>query len=150
MKLLFSVIMLAASAYAQSTIIDILSTINAAKAQQSVVLTIAATQGDGTKCTITKFAGIKPYIGLACFPGDGASQLSQANLTLGPALQTMFWGYGDVGCLLAINPTAAPVTVGSLGSVAAVSLAWSCSTNISTAGVPTGQTAIVAGSVAWP
>jgi hypothetical protein len=143
-------IMLAASSYAQSGITDILSMIDATKAAQSIALTITASQGDNTKCTITKFAGSKPYVGLKCIPGDGISQLSQANMTLGTTVQTLFWGYGDVACLLALNPTAAAVTIGSLGSVSAVSLAWSCSTNIDTAGVPTGQTAIVAGSVAWP
>jgi hypothetical protein len=150
MKPLFLAILLAASSYAQSSITDILSMFDATKATQNIALTITASQGDGTKCTITKFAGAKPYMGLKCVPGDGISQLSQENLTLGTTLQTIVWGYGDVLCLLAVNPTAAAITVGSLGSVPAVSLAWSCSTNIDTAGVPTGQTAIVAGTVAWP
>jgi len=150
MKVLLLIFILTVSSYAQASITDILSVIDATRATQNVVLTVTASQGDGTVCTITKYAGATPHIGLRCIPGDGKSQLSQANLSLGTTLQTMFWGYGDVACLLVVNPTAAAITVGSLGSVPATSLAWSCSTNVDVAGVPASQTAIVSGSVAWP
>jgi hypothetical protein len=149
-KLLIMIVFSAASSYAQASITDVLSMIDALRANQSTALTITASQGDGTTCIITKFAGTSPHISLKCIPGDGKSQLSQANLSLGTAVQTMFWGYGDVACLLAINPTAAAVVVGTLGSVPASAIAWSCSTNVDVAGVPVSQTAIISGSVVWP
>ena len=152
MKTILYALLICASplALGAQSIADVLSLIDSAKTTQTLVLTVTASQGDGTVCTLTKFAGAKPYVGLKCVPGDKVSQITQSNLVLETTVQTLPWGYGDVLCLLAANPTAAAVTLGSLGSIPAASLAWQCSTNIETGGIVTGQTVPVAGTVSWP
>jgi hypothetical protein len=133
------------------TMTDVQSMLNAVKSTTTVLATITAQFGDGTVCTITKFAGSVPHVGLKCVPGDAKSLLTQANLTLGSTLQTLPFGYGDVLCLVAVNPTGTAITLGSMGTVPAVGMAWQCSSNIesATTGV-TGQTSLVSGTATWP
>lgn len=150
MKKSLLAILIASASYAQTTVSDVLYLVDSARTPQSQAVTITASQGDGTKATITKFGGSKISFGLKITAGDGVTQVTQQNIAGSAAPQSMVWGYGDVLCLLAWNPTTAAVTMGSIGSVGANSLAWACSTNVSTAGVVSGQTAPVTGSVAWP
>lgn len=142
--------MLATGCYAQASITDVLSMLDAMRAAQSPGATITAAQGDGTVITLTKQSGPTPHLQIRVTPGDGKSQMNQINWVVGTTLQTMTVGYGDALCLLAINPTAAAAVVGSLGNIPANTLAYFCTTNIDSSGVPTGQTAVVSGSIAWP
>jgi hypothetical protein len=149
-SLLFALALGCASIAKPQSIVDVQAMLDAAKSAQSVLVTITASQGDLTSCKIVKYSGPAPHIGLSCTPGDGKSVLSQANLTLGTTLQTLPFGYGDVLCLVVANPTAAAVTVGSIGSVPASGLAWQCATNISAGGIVTGQGPLVSGTASWP
>ncbi len=118
----------------------------------TVAVTITATQGDGTVCTLSKSAGNAIGLTLRCVTAQAAGPGFTYTSTLrgsGAAIALPF-GLGDVLCLVGINPTGAPVTLGSLGPIPATGAAWSCTSNIRTAGTVTGQTAPTAGSVSWP
>lgn len=114
------------------------------------VATIQATLGDGTLCTISQGSGSIIIAEFGCVSGDGQTQLSPVLLIAGGKVQGIFQGFDDVLCLLGTNPTMGAVAIGSLGSVPAMTLAWSCSTNIRMLGAVSGQTTPVAGSAAWP
>jgi hypothetical protein len=133
------------------TVADSLNTDALALTDNTVALTVTASSGDGSSCTLTKLKGGAIAVSLACQTADGKIAVKSGTLrATGPAVLTMPFGFADVLCFLAINPTAAPVTVGSLGSIPASGVGWSCSTNIRTSGSVTGQTVPVNGSVVWP
>jgi hypothetical protein len=114
------------------------------------VLTVTATQGDGTSCTIGKIAGATINAYLNCVNATFGAKATF--LTAGGATATnMVWGYGDVLCVLVLNPTATAIAAaGSMPAVPAVSIGWQCSTNIRTNGAVTGQALPITGSVSWP
>ena len=116
----------------------------------TTVLTVKATQGDGTICQAAKEPGSTVFLVLTCTSGGttvkGAVLQSTDTIVSGTT-----FGYGDVLCLLRVNPTAtAQPAIGAFPALPAVSVAWQCSTNIRTAGAVSGQTALVSGSVSWP
>lgn len=126
---------------------DVAARIIEARTPIAIVATVTATSGDGTVCRIVKIAGQKINARLFCTSRDGRSITGSAPLTsTSDATQVNVFGAGDVLCLIAVNPTANAAPMGSLGSVPANGLAWSCTTNTS-AGQ---QTPPVNGSVAWP
>ena len=112
--------------------------------------TITASLGDGTSCTISKGNTAAILASFGCVSGDALTFISPAVVIGGGASRSIYAGLGDVICLLGTNPTSAALTMGSLGIIPAGGLAWSCSTNIRTLDVVTGQTVPVAGSVTWP
>lgn len=149
MKLLFAYLLSLSVLLCQdvTSILNNVQTILAPPAQ--TVLTITASQGDGTICTIKKVSGSSVNAILAC----SNSQITYNQLTLraaGTNANSTIWGLGDVLCILGINPTNTAITMGSLGSISINSVGWSCSTNIRTSSIVTGQTSIVSGSVSWP
>jgi hypothetical protein len=114
------------------------------------VLTITASQGDGTSCTASKSAGSSIYLSLAC-ASPGGSIKSAVLKASGSATSSFVWGLGDVACLFLLNPSATPIAAsGSWTAITAVGVGWQCSTNIRTAGAVSGQTALVTGAVSWP
>jgi len=130
---------------------DALNIDNLALTDNTVALTVTASQGDGSSCTLSKLKGGSIAVSLACQSADGKISVKSGALrAAGSAVQTTPFGFGDVLCLLGINPTGSPVTMGSLGSIPASGVAWSCSTNIRANGAVTGQTVPVNGSVVWP
>jgi hypothetical protein len=131
---------------------DVLSLANVVTGSQVLAFSLTASQGDGTACAVAKITGAALTAILRCTPGDGRASMSAEVLKAGTAtaVQSFTLAYGDTFCLLVMNPTAAAVTMGSLGSIPAVGLGWSCTTNIRTAGLITGNTAPVTGSIAWP
>ena len=151
MKLLAAFFLCVAAAAAQ-TVSDVQNEASLARTNNTVALTVTATQGDGSACKVVKQAGASIVATLSCTSGDGKTVINSGTLRAGASStpQVSMLMLGDVLCLLAINPTPAAVTLGSLGTVPINGLAWSCSTNIETAGVVTGQTAPVNGSVVWP
>jgi len=132
--------------YAQS-VTDMSNSVALASTDSIVAVTITASQGDGGSCTITKLKSGTIAWTYSCADATAKttarSAVIRSNAT---APVVMPLGQGDVLCLIAMNPTAAPVTLGSLGSVPAKGIGWSCTTNI-TGG---GQTAPSNGSITWP
>lgn len=123
--------------------------VNHALATTAAPITITASQGDGTSLIFTKRASITINFGYQVKNAAG-QVLDGGSVDVAPTGQSMVITYGDVTCLVYVNPGTAAVTVGSLGSVPASSLAYACSTNIRSSGAVTGQTAIVSGTIAWP
>lgn len=129
-------------------IADVANILTAARQGQSVALTITASQGDGTTCTIKKLSGGKINAVLSCTSGDATVTASAGIVRVGGATVQFFpFGFGDVICYIVLNPTTAAVTLGSYGPIPSNGLGWTCTTNIQPAGT---QTPIVAGSVSWP
>ena len=126
---------------------DVAASITYARTSSTIVATITATLGDGTICQIIKLNLPKINARLQCTSADGKSVYGSAPLTsTSTATWVLPFGYGDVTCLLGVNPTASPVTMGGLGSIPSNGIGWSCTTNIS----GSGQTPLVNGSVTWP
>jgi hypothetical protein len=147
MKSFLSLMLLAGVALAQD-VTDLANAKNAAARGSTNVLSITASQGDGTVCMVNKIAGSSVNAQLACTSADGKIRTSKS-LTASSSsnlVQTTILSQGDVLCLIAVNPTGNAVSMGSLGSVPSVGLAWSCTTNMAAGG----QTPIVSGSVTWP
>jgi hypothetical protein len=120
---------------------------NAAITNSTLALTVTAAQGDGTICTLTKMSGGSINAGLKCVSADGKSSLASTILqSKGSKFFALEWGMGDIMCLIGVNPTSSAAVMGSLASVPANTVTWSCTTNI-TGG---GNTAPTAGSVSWP
>ena len=136
MKRIFCLVLIAASLQAQD-VTTLLDVFNMVQHPPTNVLTITASQGDGTVCTAAKEASSTIYLALSCVSGKTAVKGTVLKST-DTAVSFMPFGYGDVNCLFTVNPVA-PATV-----------TWSCSTNIRTSGTVSGQTAIVQGSVSWP
>lgn len=116
----------------------------------SAIVTVTASQGDGSSIVLAKSPGGSiDFTATLTNAQAGTSRVQpiRGNTT---APVNYLLVAGDALCLLVANGTTAAVSMGSLGSVPANSLAWSCSTNIRTNGQVTGQTAIVNGSVSWP
>jgi uncharacterized Zn-binding protein involved in type VI secretion len=149
-RLLCSFIAFCLHCHAQ-TVADVQNEIASSKTNNTVALTVTASQGDGTVCTLKKQSGSSIVASLSCVSGDGKTVLNSGTLrSTGATTQFLPFGFGDVLCLLGINSTATAATMGSLGTIPVNGLGWSCSTNIASGGVITGQTAPVNGSVVWP
>ena len=147
-RFLTLVLLAAAALPAQSfTVIDVMNSIQLATGTVTNSLTITATSGDGTVCKLNKIAGASIGFNTSCVSVDGKTSDNSRVLRSagGTALLFMPFGFGDVLCLLQINPTA-----GVLSNIPANGVGYSCSTNIRTAGTITGQSAIVTGQVVWP
>ena len=116
----------------------------------AVVLTVTAVSGDGTVCTLAKLAGPVINAYLNCTGANGSVKgisLTASGTTAVPTVLQQ----GDVLCLFLANPGPAVIPAqGSMLAIPAVSIGWQCSTNIRTAGVVTGNTPLVNGSVTWP
>jgi hypothetical protein len=150
MKKLLPFLLLSGACFAQD-ITTLGNVINQIFHPPAVVLTVTASQGDGTVCTLAKIGGSVINAYLNCTTATTASLKASTLQASGTVMQSTVWGLGDVLCILAANPSATAIAAqGSLGAIPAVSVGWSCSTNIRTAGAITGQTAIVNGSVSWP
>ncbi len=136
--------------YGQTTA-DVIDIEFRAAAVSSIAISITAVQGDGVSCFLTKAAGGKITLSTSCSSADGKTTYNAGVIrSNGTTTSIVALGFGDVLCLLGVNPTASASAMGSLGNVPANGVAWSCSTNIRTAGTITGQSAPVAGSVVWP
>lgn len=137
---------------AQTTVIDVNNTMQQVFAASTLAATIAASSGDGSICTFTKYSGSNVNLRIQCTSGDGKTTLSGTTLRSSStaATWTVPSGGGDVYCLFLVNPTAAAVTMGTVGPAPAAGVAWACTTNVRTAGVITGNGPIVNGSVSWP
>lgn len=150
MKLLIAIFLCLPALFAQG-VNDVQNAKQAAFSTSTIALTVTASQGDGTVCTLNKVANGQIYAILACSSSDGKTALTSTNLRSNSTSTYGFtWGLGDVLCLIGVNPTATASTMGSLGPVPANGIAWSCSTNIRVGGAVTGQTAPTSGSVTWP
>lgn len=130
---------------------SILGSQQLALTNSTVALTVTASQGDGTVCTLTKLATSTITAVMKCTSGDGKTTIGQQPLKATGTVTSMLFGMGDVLCILVINPTSTATPVmGSMPAIPATSIGWSCSTNIRTNGSITGQTALTNGSVSWP
>jgi hypothetical protein len=128
-------------------LLTLLANVAPAKPAPKVVLTIVANQGDGTICTATKIFGSTINLSLTCTnPAGSASASLKAT---GSSVTSMQWGFGDVSCLLLVNPTAQPITQGSFAAIPPAAVGWQCSTNIRAGGVVSGQAPIVIGTGYW-
>lgn len=129
------------------TTTDVMVAVRNTVTQSSAALSINASQGDGGTCTITKLTGGQINFSYSCSSIDNKTTLRsgviQSNGTVASSSVIVF---GDILCMLVINPTAVAVTMGSIGPAASKGIAWSCSTNITSGG----NTAIVNGGIVWP
>lgn len=149
-KLAAGLVVLAGGLWAQ----DVTAVLNGeqlALTQTSVILTVTATGGDGSVCTLVKIPSNTISATLKCQTADGKTTTGQQPLRSTSASPVfMPWGFGDIFCMIVVNPTAAAVTEGSLGSIPANSVGWSCTSFTRLNGTISGNTAPSNGSVSWP
>lgn len=149
MKLLTLLAALAGLAAAQDANV-IQTAIQRALTPNTAVLTVTASQGDGSSIVLTKSPGNNIDFTARLTNAGTSTATMQPIRGTSTAPISYLLDAGDALCLLVVNGTSAAVAMGSVGNVAANSLAWSCSTNIRNTGQVTGQTALVSGSVSWP
>jgi hypothetical protein len=147
MKLLILLLLSLGCLSAQS-VTDVMNAVKLASASSSTLLTLTASQGDGGTLKITKNNGAAISATVSWSSADGKIAEQSAVLKAsGTATLAKFLSFGDVACLLGVNPTVAAVTIGSVGSVPTNGIGWSCSTNITSTGM---QTTPVSGTAVWP
>lgn len=153
MRLLLFLIPLALSAQSASSVMDFITIITK---PPTTVLTVTASQGDGTICTAGKVASSAIYLSVTC---SNLAYTSNSTLLKASGLNqtSLLINLGDVFCTFLVNPTAtALVAQGSWTAIPANAVGWQCSTYIRSTGTNgllgpiTGETAVVAGSVSWP
>ena len=128
------------------TTTDVMVAVKNAVTPSSVALTISASQGDGGTCVITKLNGGQITFSYTCNSSDGKTTMRSGVIqSSGTVVSSNVIAFGDILCVLVLNPTASVVTLGSVGPAASKGIAWSCSTNIGIGG----QTPIVNGGVSW-
>jgi hypothetical protein len=123
-------------AAAGQSILDVSSIVQLALKTPVVVQTVVGI--DTTTCTLTKEPGATIWLVWGC---TGASPAKTAQILPGTVATGAMYLNGQAACLIGLNPTNAPVTMGSLGSVPANGAAWQCST---------GGLAILSGTATWP
>jgi hypothetical protein len=99
---------------------------------------------DGSVCGLYKDSGNSVYASYSCATYDhmqNAYGVIWAAQTHNSPGNTVF-GIGPLICLVGINTTQVPQTMGSLGTVPAQGIAWSCT--------PGDGKTIVAGTAVWP
>ena len=121
------------------SVITVQSVANAAAAVTTLEATLNGV--DGSVCKLAKIASTTVYLYISCTN----AKVTQTTVLQVPSATTTFaypLGFGAVLCLLGVNPTAAAVPMGSIGSAPASGIAWSCT-------VGDGQT-LSSGSATWP
>ena len=147
-KILLLSAMFTVAALSAQDVTDVASILLLARTTTTTVLTITASQGDGSTCTMSKVTGNSINVMLACNTSDSKTQVTSVQVrSSSTTAQWMPFGFGSVLCILGLNPTTGPVSAGTFVSIPANSLAWRCTTNISATGM---QTTPVSGSVSWP
>ncbi len=147
MKLLLSLVLLAAAALQAQTVTEAMAADKLALTNSTNVTTITASQGDGGSCSITKISGGQIIFTWSCASADGKQTLRPGPIqSLSTTASSVGMLFGDILCLIGINPTSTAVSMGSIGSVPAKGIGWTCTTSITGGGstVPTG------GTVIWP
>ena len=127
----------------------------AANAQSGYILTtsgtLIATGGDGTSCTAVKVPGTLPAVTASCSTGGGGITWGPAQIAVAAGKSgASAFSVGDITCMLGMNATAAPVTLGSLGSVGVNTAILACSVNIRTNGAVTSNQAVPNQTITWP
>jgi hypothetical protein len=144
-QLCIAALMMAGSASAQG-IQDVMNALMLARTTSTTVLTVTATQGDGSTLKLVKSSG-----GSISLTGTWTSADGKNSLPVGPMHATggtmpVTVSVGDITCMIAGNPTAATVSIGVVIGVPPNGVGWVCATNI-TGG---SQTAPVSGTAVWP
>jgi hypothetical protein len=129
------------SILAAQTVLDVTSILQLAGKTPTLLQTITGT--DGNVCTLTKEPGPNIWMLWGCNGSTSGVQTRTAQITSTgtTAASSIFFNQGIAACLIGLNPTAAAVTMGSLGSVPAKGAAWSCTPDMAT---------ILTGTVTWP
>ena len=139
MKLLIG-LLFASSIFAQ-TVVDVAGI--ATLAQQTATIAQTITGTDGTVRNIVKQPSTTIYATFNCTNTDGKSTLKTVQIqTTDTFSYSVILGQSTVLRLIGVNPTAAIVSFGSVGSAPVKGIVWSCSTG-------DGIT-IKTGSVVWP
>jgi hypothetical protein len=104
---------------------------------------VTLTSVDGTVCQLVKLASPTIYASYQCQSADKKTSVNWAPVkSASAAASFLTFGLGpNTLCVVALNPTASAVTMGSLGSVPASGISWSCAKD---------QSTIVAGTAVWP
>ena len=132
-------VMAALAARAQD-ITDVFAIITAARSVSTVLVSLTGT--DGTVCTLAKLSTNTISATWRCASADGKQVIKPATISSTSATSgTLALGQGAVLCLIAVNPTASAVTYGSLGSIPASGIGWSCTAD---------STTIKNGTAVWP
>jgi len=85
------------------------------------------TGSEGTVCTFAKVLGATISIAGNCKTADGNTIVTEPKLTAySPELLKMTWGFNEVLCVMAINPTSIPAPPGTFLNVPPWSIAWAC------------------------
>lgn len=128
---------------------NILDVMGIAQAALSTAVTLQTETGpDGTVCGLYKFArakGAGVYAWFSCVSADKTitlrtAQIQSASASVTPT--TFLLGQGSAAFLVALNPTAAPIAFGSLGTAPANGIAWQST--------PGDGVTVHTGSVSWP
>ena len=144
-RIVFALLVFSVAASAQN-ILDVMGIAQAALATAVTLQTETGT--DGTVCGLYKFPrakGAGVYAWFSCVSADKTITLRTAQIqstAASTAPTSYLLGQGSMGFLVALNPTAAPIAFGSLGSAPANGIAWQ-STNGDGVTLHTG-------SASWP
>lgn len=151
MKTIAFSILLAGIGLAQTNAIDILNDKNLLTAGTTLVVSVKASQGDGSVCNISKIAFPTINFVLGCVNADGSVNIPSHSIRPGAGVGLVevssASNVAGVACFILMNPTAAQVTMGSFLPVPAGGISYQCTSNIVATG---GQTPIVAGTAKWP
>jgi len=139
-KVLALCALFAGSMLSAQTVLDVTSILQLASKTPTLLQTITGT--DGNVCTLTKEPGSSIWLLWGCNGSNGTqTRTAQLTATSTTAASSVFLNQGIAACLIGLNPTAAAVSMGSLGSVPAKGAAWSCTPDMAT---------ILTGTVTWP
>lgn len=119
------------------------------------IFTATASQGDQSICTGVKNANNAVNFNVTCKNPIKGQPSQNFKIYNGSGTQPKVaipqtLVFGDITCVFGVNQTAYPISWGSLGTVPPNSLVYSCSLNVRTNGVFTGNVPGPFGLVSWP
>lgn len=153
MKKLFISLVLASGWLSAQDITSVLAAINLIRNPPAIVLTITASQGDGSVLTVSKVPGSVINLMFTETSAAGASKNENFVPVQGAAAAVVpkIIFQGDVACFFIANATATALPVqGSFPAIPVQAVGYQCSTAIRTLGSISGYTAVQSGIISFP
>ena len=144
MQTLLTATLLLASAACAQNVTDVYAIATLAANASTTLVTV--TGREGTVCKLNKQPGATILAVWSCSSGDSkhvvkTAQIQNASTVLGLDVLSSGQGPGGPMCLVPSNPTSSAIAAGSVGTVPAKGIGWSC----------TGDgTTIASGTAVWP
>lgn len=100
------------------------------------------TGSKGTVCQLLKVPGNTISTAGTCKTSDGLTTVTMPKIVASSeSIEITTWGYAEIFCGMAVNPTSLPAAEGTLLDVPPWSIAWTCYN---------GTTVLPTGHVSWP